>query len=145
MFLDLHQGILEEFAAAQLFMTLRYEDNLEAKRARVLAARAAADRARREELRVQRRIRHRSWDVPAWSPKEKSPKERAEIHKVQKASWEKRTRERQDARIQKARARVVRREPPRPRVELRPCARCGEQAEYREGVKAPVGHRCSKK
>lgn len=129
MFLDLHQGILEEFADAQCAASVLHEAQLEERIAHLRAGKLERRRWRRWVKSTPRPARRA--DPVRSRALAKARKERAEASAARK--------------LEEVRAQRVPWTPPRPRVELRPCARCGEPAEFREGVRWPVGHRCSKK
>lgn len=128
MFLDLHRGILEVFVEAQARQLLRNEDFVEVwrvwrdRRAARLREEKRSGAARRRALLRRDALRR-------------------EHAQQLRRGWRANAAEA----LQEVRAQRVPWTPPRPRVEVRPCARCGEPAEFREGVKAPVGHRCVKK
>lgn len=123
MFLDLHEGILEEFAAAQRPMSHRCEDRVEAWRARRLSA-------QREEKRLgSARHRAAARRVPA----------RWEAAQRRRRGWK----DAAAARLRETREALrVGWAPPRPRVVVVACARCGAPVERREGCRDVIYHPC---
>lgn len=133
MFADLHEGILEVFADAQRAQHLAWDDRIEEWSARVHARRAdmaATRRARAAAPRVAPRV--------VESAEERQLRQRASRAERRRA-WKAQA----ALKLREVRSRRVAWTPPRPRVEVNPCGRCGAPVERREGYKAPIGHRCA--